>query len=57
MGGRLMVTAVQVTIVLKGGYTETEAASFVDDLSKTDIHGWEIIDAYLDESHIKDVEV
>jgi len=52
-----MVTAVQVTIVLKGGYTETEAASFVDDLSKTDIHGWEIIDAYLDESHIKDVEV
>jgi len=57
MGGRLILTVVQATIVLKGEYDERMVAGFLEDLAKGELAGWEIIDVFLDEKQIKDVEV
>ncbi|MBA7708044.1 hypothetical protein ES703_116931 [subsurface metagenome] len=57
MGGRWMITAVQVTYILKGEVGGEAVEEFVKELSTILSPPHEILDVLLDDSTINDVEV
>ena len=57
MGGRWIITTVQVTFILRGEQDEKERETFVEELKEHYLQGDKVIDVLLDDSSTKDVEV
>lgn len=57
MGGRLMLTTVQVTMVFKGEWSDEEVEKFMEELRAKYQSNTLFVEALLDENTVTDVEV